>query len=792
MKNIILTILFSFALTNLFCQVDKCATDKMVHEQLMLHPDKQIILDQLELFTEDFIDNMYHGRLMDTTYVIPVVVHVIHNYGQERINMDQIESAIQSMCDDFSMSNDDFVHENGSFVHSISNNNDTVNMTIPTNFENSMTLNWLVPNGSSVKKNDTICSLIGVDNEFFLVADDPGNTRFCGGVIDYNIASGASVAGGNIIAKITTTEARGFEDIASDIGIEFRLATKDPDGNCTIGVTYNQSTLTYNGGENVKDDTYWDNSKYLNIWTVANVASGAAAYAYYPGSAPTNHEGILCQHDYFGTSGTSSNGNWRRHTIGHEVGHYFNLAHPWGSTNDSALEDNCNSDDSVDDTPNTIGASGCLTYESQISCNSLDNVANIMDYTNCAYMFTEGQKARVIAALNSTSGFRNNLWSQENLEATGTDDDHYFADPHANCTPIPDFRVVGDAIGALGLSGGFDVSFEDMSYNVPEEDIVYEWFFPGAIPETSTLKNPTVTYNMSGQHDVTLIVSNGSGSSELKKEKCVVVLDQTSAPFIEDFESAEFPINSSVNEPSWYILDNHPTELNWAISQEASYDGEQSIRIRSKNFNSGSISVKQEIYSPEINCSDIISENNDPFGLYFNVAYAKRLPYRDENGNSVIPDKLIISRKHANQEFMVRATFDVEDLISTENTYFNEYVPQDNHWIEKFVNLGSSAGQESLIIRFEFTGRGYLSADTVVFTNNGGEYISNNVGGNWLYIDNFRIGNQSNIEGRIYTDLQFEDNRIFDLFGREYNHRSSLKTGVYIQNQKLFFIRKEY
>ena len=140
-----------------------------------------------------------------------------------------------------------------------------------------------------------------------------------------------------IIAKIITTEARGFEDIVADIGIEFRLATKDPDGNCTTGVTYNQSALTFNGGENVKDDTYWDNDRYLNIWTVANVASGAAAYAYYPGSAPANHEGILCQHDYFGTTGTSSNGNWRRHTMSHEAGHYFNLAHPWGSTNEVVL-----------------------------------------------------------------------------------------------------------------------------------------------------------------------------------------------------------------------------------------------------------------------------------------------------------------------------------------------------------------------------------------------------------------------------------------------------------------------
>ena len=34
------------------------------------------------------------------------------------------------------------------------------------------------------------------------------------------------------------------------------------------------------------------------------------------------------------------------------------------------------------------------------------------------------------------------------------------------------------------------------------------------------------------------------------------------------------------------------------------------------------------------------------------------------------------------------------------------------------------------------------------------------------------------------------DGRIFDLFGREYYNRLTLKTGVYIQNKRLFFIEK--
>ena len=76
-----------------------------------------------------------------------------------------------------------------------------------------------------------------------------------------------------------------------------------------------------------------------------------------------------------------------------------------------------------------------------------------MDYTNCAYMFSKGQRARMIAALNSNSGARNNLWSQENLELTGTNDVHYFSDPYSDCIPVPAFTIEGDHFGSLGQNG---------------------------------------------------------------------------------------------------------------------------------------------------------------------------------------------------------------------------------------------------------------------------------------------------------------------------------------------------
>ena len=211
-----------------YSQINKCSTDEMVEQELLLNPDKKILLDQLELFTNTFISNVNNRRLLDTNYIIPVVVHVIHDYGDERIETNQVQSAIQAMCDDFNLLNDDFINQDGEFVHSIANNNDTVNIFAP-NVNLNSTISWLVEDNASVQKNDTICVISSGEEEIFIVADDIGNLRFCGGIIKLLINSQNTVNSGDIVAKIITTEARGFEDIASNIGIEFRLATKDPD-----------------------------------------------------------------------------------------------------------------------------------------------------------------------------------------------------------------------------------------------------------------------------------------------------------------------------------------------------------------------------------------------------------------------------------------------------------------------------------------------------------------------------------------------------------------------------------
>lgn len=59
---------------------------------------------------------------------------------------------------------------------------------------------------------------------------------------------------------------------------------------------------------------------------------------------------------------------------------------------------------------------------------------------------------------------------------------------------------------------GISVTFNN---NTPGNNNTYLWSFPGGSPSSSTLENPTVTYNNLGSFDVTLIATNNYGSDTL-------------------------------------------------------------------------------------------------------------------------------------------------------------------------------------------------------------------------------------------------------------------------------------
>jgi PKD repeat protein len=127
-------------------------------------------------------------------------------------------------------------------------------------------------------------------------------------------------------------------------------------------------------------------------------------------------------------------------------------------------------------------------------------------------------------------------------------DDHLVVSLHhcANCPnrglPIPNIisdlgaDLPANAIGAsipqpptADFSGnpttvmvGSSVDFTDQSSHNPTS---WSWTFPGGTPGTSTLQNPTITYNTLGSFDVTLTATNDLGSDTTTKTNYITVTD---------------------------------------------------------------------------------------------------------------------------------------------------------------------------------------------------------------------------------------------------------------------------
>ncbi len=151
-----------------------------------------------------------------------------------------------------------------------------------------------------------------------------------------------------------------MRDLIAKMNIKFELATRDPQGACTNGIMRYRSAETLRG-ESTSKINPWPRSKYMNVWVVDRIISGAAGY--FTGG-PAWGDGIVILHDYLGTIGTGQ--AFRSRALTHEVGHYLNLSHVWGSNNGVpdpntpiwAMQLVCG-DDGVEDTPITRGWSSC-------------------------------------------------------------------------------------------------------------------------------------------------------------------------------------------------------------------------------------------------------------------------------------------------------------------------------------------------------------------------------------------------------------------------------------------------
>jgi len=200
-----------------------------------------------------------------------------------------------------------------------------------------------------------------------------------------------------------------------DLGIQFKLAQRTPLCENTNGIerkdlsynqVYTQSGVQFIEGDkgiselDLKNDSRWDPYQYLNIWLVnqingknstnSNPNEYTGGYSRLPQDSVST-DGVVIIADQFVTGNT---------LLPHEMGHTFNLYHPWGLI---AEVGECG-DDAVSDTDPVSRYSGTPRTDpnecNDLKLHSANTEKNIMSYSTCCKtLFTQGQKDRMQASL---------------------------------------------------------------------------------------------------------------------------------------------------------------------------------------------------------------------------------------------------------------------------------------------------------------------------------------------------------------------------------------------------------
>ena len=391
-----------------------------------------------------------------------------------------------------------------------------------------------------------------------------------------------------------------FTNIIGNVGFAFKLATIDPDGNCTNGIIRHYTPLTnWDANDLSKFDFSWPRNKYMNIYVVRSMNIGAHAYTFLPTQpTPDSADAIVSLHNMVGSIGTSNVSNSR--VITHETAHWFNIPHIWGFTNDPGVI--CG-DDGVSDTPITNGFTVCTTGTAAMVCNSNieENSQNYMDYAPCKIMFTQGQANRMVSSITGSLKERNKIWQPSNLLATG------ITTTIANC--VPKLEVI--AMPSRTVCVGQTLTLNSFTCNAAT--LGYSWTANnGAVISNPTLSSIVVTPLNAGSFTVTCTaIGNGGNASASVILTANSIVSYTNN-YSESFENNSIPTNWNVLYP------NTSSTSQCDVTSDAASHGTISAYVNAENAFGGVVHILE---SPSY---DFL--NNQGAVYSFKCAYARQTP----------------------------------------------------------------------------------------------------------------------------------------------------------------------
>jgi hypothetical protein len=323
-----------------------------------------------------------------------------------------------------------------------------------------------------------------------------------------------------------------------DLEIEFALAVRNPDGNCTNGIVrvdMTGNTPYMNNGvnadnsdgiseTNLKNMSKWDQTKYYNIWLVSEIdnnegGSGTQGWAYFASAHGAGNDGALQL--------VNATKNISDRTLAHELGHALNLYHTFEGDDGGGycppVANGCGTgqgDCCADTPPHARSDSDCDSGGTNSCDGDSPNalfVHNYMDYSSnaCQNMFTANQKTRARAAIETER--KSLLQSEGNLSLISPSAPNN-VDFYASSTVL---CGTGQTVTLYDLTGCVPNTFTSSS---SWENTTFSWTVTdGTNTYTSSSQNPTFTINQVGSFNVTLEVTNPHGTASATKQNFIYV-----------------------------------------------------------------------------------------------------------------------------------------------------------------------------------------------------------------------------------------------------------------------------
>ncbi|MCW3124687.1 MAG: hypothetical protein JWO03_345 [Bacteroidetes bacterium] len=368
----------------------------------------------------------------------------------------------------------------------------------------------------------------------------------------------------------------GYYDSTNGVNtqIQFCLAQRDPGGQPTTGITRNVSSLIdinmSTDDLTIKNMNRWNPNCYVNIWLVRKICTSNSpsscnigGYAYFPSSAGTSVDGIVCLSSYFG----SSKANSVIHV--HEMGHYLGLYHTFqgACTNNNCLTDG----DRVCDTPpdNATASYACGAIVNTCTTDALsgfssdqpDLYQDYMDYGNfhCMNTFTQGQKDRMLWTIPNV---RSSLLGCSSCLNPCTNPSH------AAFTASASNALIGDTI-----------IFTNTSTNAT----THTWYSNGT--QVSTAANPHLAFTAAGTYIIKLQVANADPNCISYFYDTIIISCATTASFTQSLytinpgQSVTFT-STSTGATSWqWVIDGVVVSTTSSFSHVFATNGDYQVYL---------------------------------------------------------------------------------------------------------------------------------------------------------------------------------------------------------------------